>query len=269
MSYVGSDLAADQAAIIRLRQLQSQARVMQMESMTQQLNGETAAIYQSMGDGLTPEQRLITQVRQMESQQRILQMQGVSGQDRGIPQARLIGNQLAGGWEAVMGRLPDYQNGPATYDRLFGNRPFADNLGNSQGGRAALGFGLGALQGVPEAEALRNSMQKGLEGGNFGGGDIKKLQEFLQKNGFDVGAGGVDGKFGPDTHKALMQYVSVRDAQKFDNQWDMMKKLRGGQGQRSEGPVLEQAVWRNTNPRPEIRDALWRSTDPKPQVLLA
>lgn len=186
------NLTAEQQTITRMRFLESQQRVLQMQGGS----------YEA---GLQADQQAITRLRQLQSEQRVLQIQ-----DQGIPQDRVIRGQLGDSWREAMGRLPDYNGGPATFERLFPNQRYSENLGNSQGGQAALWQGVDALTGYPGGEQLHQRMRDGALKGEFGTDDIKKLQKFLQAQGLELGPGGADGKFGPKTHQALMQFASLR-----------------------------------------------------------
>jgi len=203
-------VSQDQQTIVNLRQLQSQQRIQWMEARTAQLNAETQAIEDGQ---MTPDQAAVTNLRQLPTQQPIIQMQG----DQGVPQDRMINDRLATSWQDILGRRPDYDNGPATYGRMFPNQKFTEQLGDSKAGQSILWQGVDAMNGYPGAQELGSSLRQGAMNKSFGADDIKNLQAFLQKEGLDLGPGGVDGKFGPKTHEAMMQFASIRSAERESN----------------------------------------------------
>lgn len=85
-----------------------------------------------------------------------------------------------------------------SYKLHFGKQPYVKDLKDENL--------RGELMEIPE-EACPGLQEKA-KAGTLKPEDIKNLQSMLQSKGYDLGPGGVDGKFGPCTHKALEKFLN-------------------------------------------------------------
>jgi peptidoglycan hydrolase-like protein with peptidoglycan-binding domain len=90
---------------------------------------------------------------------------------------------------------------PADYGKMFGDQSYVKNGRDSQlvGLMKQASNNNPALSGVAEAAARGSIRQE----------DVRALQRELKSKGFDVGHKGADGKYGPETHKALQAMLAA------------------------------------------------------------
>lgn len=132
-------------------------------------------------------------------------------QDIGPNQANLSRGQLRNQWEGTLScRAPQgTQESGADFEKAFGGAYIKDF--SSENARALLSQAAGAIaqSGVPGSQEVAQALSQGAaDPKSVNKGAIQKLQSFLQSQGCPVGEAGTDGKLGPDTHKALMKFMS-------------------------------------------------------------
>ena len=110
--------------------------------------------------------------------------------DRG-PNARNVANtRLHENWKSMASG--------DSYKMMFGDKAFVSDLKDENL--------RGILMELPDeaCPGLKEKAQKG----TLQPADIKQLQGFLVAQGYDVGPTGADGKFGPNTHRALEKFLT-------------------------------------------------------------
>lgn len=132
-------------------------------------------------------------------------------QDIGPNQANMSRGQLRNQWEgALSGRPPGTQEKGADFQQAFGGEPYIKDF-SSENARGLLSQAASAIaqSGVPGSQEVAQALAQGAaDPKSVNKGAIQKLQSFLQSQGCPVGEAGTDGKLGPDTHKALMKFMS-------------------------------------------------------------
>ena len=110
--------------------------------------------------------------------------------DRGLNPRSVANHQLHENWKSL--------SAGDSYKMMFGDKSFVSDLKDENL--------RGILMELPDdaCPGLKEKAQKG----TLQPGDIKQLQSFLVAQGYDVGPTGADGKFGPNTHKALEKFLS-------------------------------------------------------------
>lgn len=93
------------------------------------------------------------------------------------------------------------------YGRIFGNQSYVKDLGDPQ----MLSLIQEVLAKAPELQGT--SLATNAQQGRVTKEDIQTLQKFLESKGCSVGSTGVDGKYGPRTHKALEGFLSGRGSE--------------------------------------------------------
>ena len=89
------------------------------------------------------------------------------------------------------------------YRERFGRKSYVKDGAD----RHLLALARAAVARAPEL--ARTNLGLALGEGVLGPDDIKTLQQFLEGKGFSVGVTGVDGKYGPRTHRALAAFLEA------------------------------------------------------------
>ena len=111
-------------------------------------------------------------------------------QDRGPGCARMANHQLFESWKGTA-------EGDS-YHMLFGNQGYVQDLQDETL--------RGLLMELPD-DACPGLKEKAQQG-KLKESDIRDLQNYLVSKGYDVGPTGADGKYGPNTHRALEKMLN-------------------------------------------------------------
>ncbi len=102
---------------------------------------------------------------------------------------------------------PIRPGGPVpAYRERFGRQGYVKNGADP----ALLELARAAVARAPEL--ARTPLGQAIADGRLEPDDVKGLQRFLEARGFNVGDTGVDGKYGPRTHRALTAFLEGRPA---------------------------------------------------------
>lgn len=94
------------------------------------------------------------------------------------------------------------RNTVAPYERLFGEQGYVKDAADKDLLRLA-------SRVIDSAPRLRNApLGRAIAAGDVSADTVMRLQRFLESRGFDVGSTGVDGKYGPRTHRALSGFLN-------------------------------------------------------------
>lgn len=93
-----------------------------------------------------------------------------------------------------------------SYRERFGHRGYVKDGADP----ALLELARAAVAKAPEL--ARTPLGQAIADGRLSPDDVKTLQQFLEARGFSVGDTGVDGKYGPRTHRALAAFLEGREA---------------------------------------------------------
>ncbi|MDB5098607.1 MAG: hypothetical protein JWM80_3028 [Cyanobacteria bacterium RYN_339] len=104
------------------------------------------------------------------------------------------------GWDHVGMIRPKEDEWPS-YQTLFGNAPFVKDAGDLK-----LKDFLHTAVGVAPALNVP-PLSTALKAGKLDPEAVKALQKHLKAQGYDLGPGGADGKLGPKTYAALVQFL--------------------------------------------------------------
>ncbi|MBM3462144.1 MAG: peptidoglycan-binding protein [Armatimonadetes bacterium] len=118
--------------------------------------------------------------------------------DQGVSSRSVANTRLGQGWEQVASS--------SDYGQIFGDQSYVKNGADPQ----LLSLLQQAVDKAPELQGTQ--LAANVKSGRVGPEDVKQLQNFLQAKGYSVGAPGVDGKYGPLTHRALDGFLNGRPA---------------------------------------------------------
>ena len=119
---------------------------------------------------------------------------GAVATDKAPGAERLANARLGDGWSEM--------SGTNSYQAMFGNQGYVKDGSDPE----LLSMLQSALSKAPELASTNLGQHVSM--GKVGPEDIQTLQGFLEKKGFSVGSPGVDGKYGPLTHKALERFLN-------------------------------------------------------------
>ena len=90
----------------------------------------------------------------------------------------------------------------AAFETVFGEKSYVKDGADAE----LLGLARRAMRAAPELAAGR--LADGTAAGSLGPESVKAMQKMLEDRGYPVGDTGVDGKYGPRTHRALRAFLN-------------------------------------------------------------
>ncbi len=143
----------------------------------------------------SPQQAAELQQRQQARETRL-------GQE-GAPQVENLSQKEVGELQGFYNKVTDHID-QVRYPEALKNQSFIKDGSDPE----LLGLIHQVLERAPELQG--SSLAANAKGGRVSASDIQELQRFLESKGYSVGSTGVDGLYGPRTHRALEGFLTGR-----------------------------------------------------------